>query len=574
MSFDLLFNKANELYLSGAYGQAEEIYRQILAFAPENANVLNMLGLVASAQNEHHQAVRYFYEALKKAPNPLPVYFNLAVSLTSIAKFSEAIEAYEHVLKIAPNTKEAYNNLGGIYEKTGELEKAKENYRKATNLDENYVDALVNLAVLENNETELTSLSLKFENSPLPFYYLSLSAYEKGDFDKALSFALKADKCQEAYDIKNLTAQIYLRLKDIENAIKYFHQALILNPKSLDALINLGTLENEESFFKKALSLDIQNSEAHLAYADFLVQDGRKAEALEQYRSALLLGGDNAALSNNIGLILKDMADYKGALDLFFNAFLKDKSNQDIAVNMAETLVLLHNNDPKEAVKIAKLWVKNAPNNVFALKTLAAFENKVFENDKEYVSALFDEFAGVYEKQMENIDYNVLSKIKELSLKIKGYVLDLGCGTGLAAEKLKTSDSNWTGVDISQKMLDIAQEKQLYDKLIQADILDFLGNNKLKFDIVLCLDVIEYIENYENLFKYCFPSKLVFSIEKAPDHIHTFSVNPQGRYEHNPEYIKNLLKTIGYQSIEMHALTLRKENSKDVEGVLFICNEA
>lgn len=574
MSFDLLFNKANELYLNCAYRQAEEIYRQILAFAPENADVLNMLGLVASAQNEHQEAIRYFYKALEKAPNPLPIYFNLAVSLTSIAKYGEAIEAYENVLKINPNVKEVYNNLGGIYEKTGNLEKAKENYRKAINLDENFVDALVNLAVLEKDEKTLEILASKFENSPLPSYYLSLSAYEKSDFQRALSLALKADKCQEAYDIKNLMAQIYLKLQDKENAIQYFHRALILNSKSMDTLINLGTLEQDESYFKKALSLYPQSYEAHLAYADFLAQDGRKAEALEQYRSALLMGGDNAALSNNIGLILKDMADYKGALDLFFNAYLKDRSNQDIAVNMAETLVLLHNNEPKEAVKIAKLWAENAPDNIFALKTLAAFENRVFENDKEYVSALFDEFASIYDKKMRSINYNVLNKIKELDINIEGNVLDLGCGTGLAAEKLKTSGSNWTGIDISSKMLKIAKEKQLYDTLVQADVLDFLENNKLKFNIILCLDVIEYIKDFENLFKYCFPSSLVFSIEKAPNQINDFCVNAQGRYQHNPEYVKNLLKTIGYQSIEMHPLTLRKENGKDVEGLLFICKKA
>ena len=71
MSFDLMFHKAGELYLNGAYRQAEQIYRQILAFAPENADVLNMLGLVASAQNEHEEAVSYFYAALKNAPKIL-----------------------------------------------------------------------------------------------------------------------------------------------------------------------------------------------------------------------------------------------------------------------------------------------------------------------------------------------------------------------------------------------------------------------------------------------------------------------------------------------------------------------
>ena len=565
-----MFHKAGELYLNGAYRQAEQIYRQILAFAPENADVLNMLGLVASAQNEHEEAVSYFYAALKNAPNPLPVYFNLAVSLTSASKFNEAIEAYEHILKIAPDTKEVYNNLGGIYEKTGNVQKAKTSYQKAIELDANYIDALVNSAVIEKDKATLEAIALKFSSSPLPLYYLALMYYETGDYKKALSFILKADQLEEAYDIKNLTAQIYLKLSETANAIKYFHQALILNPKSSDALINLGTLEQDESYFKKALSVNSQNPQAHLTYADFLAHENRKAEALEEYRQALLLGAQNAALCNNIALILKDMADYKGALDLFLNAFLQDPENQNIAINMAETLILLHEKEPNEALKIAKLWEKNAPENVFAEQTLASFENNTEKQVEGYAERLFDKFALMYDERMKQIGYNVLNKIKELNLSFEGNVLDLGCGTGLAAETLKSKNSRWTGVDISENMLKTAKDKKLYETLHQSDIEQFLKDNSKTYDTVLCLDVLEYIQHYENIFKLCYPSRLILTIEIAPENIDTVTLSPQGRYQHNPAYIEKLLQDAGYQTINAHTLTLRKENGKDVKGVLFV----
>ena len=570
MSFDLLFNKANELYLSGAYKQAEKIYRQILAFAPENADVLNMLGLVASAQNEHQEAIAYFYKALKNATNPLPIYFNLAVSLTSASKFNEAIEAYEHILKIAPDTKEVYNNLGGIYEKTGNAQKAKTSYQKAIELDANYIDALVNSAVIEKDKATLEAIALKFSSSPLPLYYLALMYYETGDYKKALSFILKADQLEEAYDIKNLTAQIYLKLSESENAVKYFHQALILNPKSVDALVNLGILEQDEAHFKKALSLNIKNAETHLAYADFLSHENRKAEALEEYRQALLLGAQNAALCNNIALILKDLGDYKGALDLFLNAFLEDPENQNIAINMAETLILLHEKEPNEALKIAKLWEKNAPENVFAKKTLASFENNTEQQIEGYAKELFDNFAHIYDERMKEISYNVFNKIKELNLNLEGDILDLGCATGLAPENLKSKNSRWTGVDISENMLKTAKDKKLYETLSQSDIEQFLINNSKTYDTVLCLDVLEYIQHYENIFKLCYPSRLILTIETAPKNIKTITLSPQGRYQHNPAHIQEQLKKAGYKTIDIHKLILRKENGKDVEGVLFI----
>ena len=570
MSFNLLFNKANNLYLNGAYTEAEKVYRQILAFAPENSDTLNMLGLIASAKNEHNIAISYFYEALKNAQNPLPIYFNLAVSLTHLQKYDEAIEAYENVIKVAPKTKEAYNNLGGIYEKLENKTQATESYKKAIEIDENYIDALVNLAVLNKDTKEIKNIAEKFKTSPLPLYYLACFAFDQENFEQALSYAIQANELQEAYDIKNLVAQIYLKLDNKENAQKYFHQALILNPQSIDASVNLGVLEQDESYFKKALSLNPQSFEAHISYADFLYHENRKPEALEEYHQALFINPDNPALSNNIALVLKDMQDYKGALDLLLNAFLKDPQNKNISVNMAETLVLLHEKEPDEALKIAKLWQKNAPNNVFAERTVAAFENNTVSDDMAYAQNLFDEFAPLYDKQMESIKYNIFNKINELNLKIEGHILDLGCGTGLAAEKLKTSNANWIGVDISKKMLKSAQEKNLYKTLIESDILSFLESSKIKYSFILLLDVIEYTKDFEKILNLCFPSHLLLSIEKAPKEIKTYALAPTGRYQHNPEYIENLLKTIGYKNIQTHNLPLRTENGKDVDGILFV----
>lgn len=570
MSFDLMFNKASDLYLNGAYTQAEEICRQILAFAPENPDVLNMLGLIAAAKNEHQTAVGYFYEALKKSPNPLPVYFNLAVSLNASGKQKEALEAYQNALKLAPQTKEIYNNMGAIYEQLGNFEKAAESYEKAVQIDSDYIDAHVNLAVLKIDKSALLHLADKYPKSPLPLYYLALFAFDDTHFEKALAFALKADALQEAYDIKNLIAQCYLKIKENTKAEKYFHQALILNPQSVDALINLGILEQNETYFKQALNLNPSSFEAHISYADFLYHNNRRVEALEEYHHAVLLNADDPAISNNVALVLKDMQDYKGALDLLFNAFLKTPDSNDIAVNMAETLVLLFQQEPKEALNIAKLWQKNAPNNVFAAHTLNAFENRQSADDQSYAEALFDLFAPLYDERMDQIEYQTLNKLVSLKLNLKGRVLDLGCGTGLAPEKLKTKENTWTGVDISKNMLKKAKQKNLYENLIESDILSFLETNTKKYDFILCLDVLPYIQNIETLICKCFPANLIFSIEKAPKDQTGVFLAPEGRYRHNPQYVENLLKKAGYKNIQAHNLILRKENSKNVEGTLFI----
>ena len=569
MSFDLMFKQATECYLNGAYNQAEQICRSLLSFVPENADILNMLGLIAAAKDEHDAAVLYYDDALKKAANKLPIYFNLAVSLAKLSRFDAAIKAYQSVISLAPDAKEAYNNLGAVYEKVNDIQKAKDCYQKAISIDNNYIDAQVNLAVLNNDKAAVKVLSERFENSPLPFYHLALFSFDDKEYGTALKYALKADTLLEYYDIKYLIARIYKKTNNDETALKYFHQALLLNPKSIEVLISLGTLEQDEDYFKKALDLDQKNGQTHLCYADFLYANGRTIEAVEEYHQALLCGENNAALINNFALVIKDLGDEKRALDLMLDAFIKDPQNINISINIAETLVLLYQKDQNEALKIAKLWQKNAPDNVFANHTLNAFEHQNTDNDKIYAQVLFDEFANLYDERMQNINYGVFDKIKSLNLPLKSRILDLGCGTGLAAAHLKDKNSIWIGVDLSQKMLQKAQEKELYQDLIQSDAVTYLQNNTQKFDFILCLDVIEYLQNFETIFKLSFPSVLILSFEQAPANIKTFQISETGRYQHNPDYIKQLLINALYQKINFHTLVLRQENGQYVKG--FVC---
>ena len=77
MSYDILFQQALSAHQQGRFGEAENIYRQILETAPEHPDVLNLLGLIAQAKGVHNQAVELFYRAIKKAPKHDPFYFNL-----------------------------------------------------------------------------------------------------------------------------------------------------------------------------------------------------------------------------------------------------------------------------------------------------------------------------------------------------------------------------------------------------------------------------------------------------------------------------------------------------------------
>lgn len=570
MSYDLLFEKANNLYLAGALNQAEDLYRQILEAVPENPDVLNMMGLTAHAKGCFSEACECFYKALRFAPRHLPLYFNLAVSLTAAEKLHEAVNAYFEVIKLDANIKEAYNNLGGIYESLNQPEKAKEYYRKALKIDAAYLEPSVNLAALDHDVAALQSLCEQHPTSALPLYYLALINFKQNNFTEAEKYIVSAQNSDNvSADIYLLAGNIALKLNNSDEAVKAFTKALQINGKCASALINLASLTEDETFYRKALDLESNNAEAHAGLATLLYKQKRILEALEEYRQAVILNPDMPEMSNNLALILKDTGDYERAADLLLNAIKQAPQQTDFSINLVETLTLFYAQNPQEACKIAEQWQKFAPDNVFANRLVSAFNGKNIADGKAYTEALFDAFAENYEQTMQNINYSVIDKLKELNFTPIGKVLDLGCGTGLVGQAFKTDKNSFIGVDISQKMLNLAALKNVYIDLIKDDIVHFLQTANLNFDLAIALDVVEYVDDFAKITTRLNRTPFIFTIENAPDNVNDFRLNASGRYQHNPRYICKQLTAAGYKNIKEYPLILRQENGVDVNGTLF-----
>ncbi|MGX5846524.1 class I SAM-dependent methyltransferase [Mesorhizobium sp. PL10] len=78
-------------------------------------------------------------------------------------------------------------------------------------------------------------------------------------------------------------------------------------------------------------------------------------------------------------------------------------------------------------------------------------------------------------------------------------ILEVGCGTGLIYEKLIgniSSDSSYTGVDSSSKMLEIARRNFPEAEFLSGDGYD-LSFGDQEFDVVLCFEVLGHIPEIE-----------------------------------------------------------------------------
>lgn len=581
MSYEVMFQNAVSLHEAGQLDEAESLYRQILETAPNHPDILNLLGLVAQAKGVQNEACALFMQAIKSKPNEPSFYFNLAFSCKLNDKPIEALEYFRKVATIAPQIKETYNEIAILLMQMNNVEEARKNWRYAIDLDSKYAEARANMAWSYRNENlgkaiaDLENLSLTSSLEPMVFYYLAQLYIERGLIEKAWSAAIKAKDLAPASDeIRVLLGKLSIIDNKQENAKIYFSKAELINPNNVEALLSLANLYSKNSDFckaetryKRVIEILPNSYDAHNNYAEMLQRSNRLPEALEEYRKAILINPKSAETSNNLAMILRDMGNFDEALGLLFNALAYRPEMEEISINITETLIMLSKINCEKSIKIAENWLKCNPENVFARQINSALKGESIGNNQIYTEKLFDNFADNYELVMQNLDYSVPLAMGRIAGPLQGRIVDLGCGTGLVGQAIKNDWNQIIGVDVSQKMLDIASTKGVYCELIKADIEEYLTNNS-DFDWVVAADVFNYFGELNTIIKHIKNKKILFSIEVLDDDAN-YRVQNTVRYKHNPVYVEKLLREYGFSDITKKEIVLRTEDGVPVKGMIF-----
>jgi len=148
---------------------------------------------------------------------------------------------------------------------------------------------------------------------------------------------------------------------------------------------------------------------------------------------------------------------------------------------------------------------------MFALKfiEISAFYIGSFfpERRMEKVKDIFDSESSRYEQEMylNTIGARFVDKTEKEAILSefsgKGKVLDLGVGPGRWSRELVRLGYAVTGVDISERMLEVARNniKSGRFKTVNSDM-ETLPFEDSEFDAVNCIRAVKYAKNYKNVF--------------------------------------------------------------------------
>ena len=145
MTIPELFEQAFQHHQAGRLGDAERLYREILAADSNHAGALHLLGILAFQLGKAAIAADLIGKAVTIDRRQPAYYYNLGLALHAVRRLDEAAGAYGAALELAPNYAEAHNNLGTVLEEMGRREEAAGEYHRAVRLKPDYADAHNNL---------------------------------------------------------------------------------------------------------------------------------------------------------------------------------------------------------------------------------------------------------------------------------------------------------------------------------------------------------------------------------------------------------------------------------------------
>ena len=200
-----------------------------------------------------------------------------------------------------------------------------------------------------------------------------------------------------------------------------------------------------------------------------------------------------------------------------------------------------------------------------------------------YVRRLFDQHAPDFDQALlRRLDYRAPELLLDAVRPPEGQrfrfgsVLDLGCGTGLGGAAFRPCCGWLVGVDLSPGMVEQARAKGLYDRLVVAELTEFLAAEAgAQHHLVLAADVFVYCSDLAPIAAavagVLAPGGLfAFTVETHEN----FGVRLQGtlRYAHDPAHVRDALSAAGLQILQLTEASTRTEKGAPVPGLLVVAS--
>lgn len=520
------FHAADRAMRAKDFKQASALCQQILQTNETFAPAYFMLAQITMELYQHDKALKFNELAEKFQSGSFDIYFQRGQICFVLGKMEDALTAFEHAQSLQPSNAITAMLIGDVLAQLGRLDEAISQFTKATMLQD------------------------------LP----------------------------QILEHKGICQQ---QVGDLEGAKTSFQSLLQRDPNHAGALMYLGKLAmhdqdeaQAERYFRQALAINPNHQETLLAVASICLARHEMQEAVALSRRAIAVNPNHP---NRVIAALQALLS-AGFLDeveqILRHLYQHHPDNVGVLIRLAT--ILAPRGKTEEALMLIEKIIEKYPDNVSLLHTRAALRGETTATAPEsYVANTFDSYAEQFDYHLQELlGYHTPRLIADavrdaLPTGSAGLsLLDLGCGTGLAAEALADITALRVGVDLSPKMIAKAQAKGIYSEAHVDELVRYMNADSRHYDLVVAADVLVYIGDLEPLFasvnaRLKTGGLFALSVEREESQSN-YVLRPSGRYAHSQAYVQMLATTHGFDAVHCAACDLRKEAEHMIVGTVCV----
>ncbi|MBI4938883.1 MAG: tetratricopeptide repeat protein [Nitrosomonadales bacterium] len=458
----------------------------------------------------------------------IPQAFQTALGHYQAGRVPQAVAIFQQILQAEPSHPDALHFLGVISLQGGNLAGA----------------------------IELIGKAIHVKPNSLMHYNLGLALRAQGKLDDAAASYRKAIALQPGYAEAHFNlGNVLQKQGKLEDAVASYRKALALKPDWVDAHNNLGSALQEQgkldaaiASYRRAIALKPGFANAHNNLGIALQKQGKPEDAAASYHRAISLKPDYADAHKNLGSVFQDQGQMDKAMECYRKAISLDPKNESVAHLISA---------------LAAKTTERAPS--------------------QYVEKLFDGYANTFDTHLvQGLSYKMPSELLTLLKRAADLpagewdVLDLGCGTGLAGSEISPHARQLVGVDLSSNMLERAQARNVYHRLVHADLLPMMrGETPSSYDLVIAADVFVYLGRLDEIVSeagrllraggyFMFSVEALDALPGGAEEESGYRLNPSGRYAHSASYLEKLAAANGFCPLSMISTPVRMEKGTPI----------
>ncbi len=329
-----LFLNAEKAHVLGNIEEATRLFQECLMLDPENDAAYFNIGKIFLELEMMPDAEINFAKAVKLDDSNKWYWLSWAQALIAHEKYGEASKIYAKMTKRYPNDVQLEMDFASTLMQAGDSKKALKEFDKielksgpSHEIARRKYHYYINAGKYDDAANEIEKLLDVYPGDNQLYGMLAELYKAQGKIDKAILVYEKAYKAEPTNPYIQLSlAEFYDRAGRRDTSYVYLKKAY--NNSNLDIDTKVGVLLkmfNEAENYPKVRSQAIElcslvinthpeDAKSYSVYGDYLHLDGKRSEALDQYRKAVKIDPSKFAIWNQILFLDSELNDYEGLI--------------------------------------------------------------------------------------------------------------------------------------------------------------------------------------------------------------------------------------------------------------------